>query len=68
MKKGHNFKDYICPDTMEFKRDYFKLGDKYGRVLYLKEYATFIRDDIITELTELNKNMMLSIDLKPVPM
>lgn len=68
MKKGHNFKDYICPDTMEFKRDYFKLGDKYGRVLYLKEYATFIRDDIITELTELNKNMMLSVDLKPVPM
>lgn len=68
MKKGHSFKDYICPDTFEFKTDYFKMGDRYGRVLYLKEYATFIRDNIISELTELNKNMMLSIDLKPVPM
>ena len=40
MKKGHSFKDYICPDTFEFKSDYFKMGDRYGRVLYLKEYAT----------------------------
>jgi len=68
MKKGHSFKDYICPNTFEFKSDYFKMGDRYGRVLYLKEYATFIRDNIISELTDLNKNMMLSIDIKPVPM
>jgi len=68
MKKGHNFKDYICPDTFEFKADYFKMGKKYGRVLYLKEYASFIRDNVVSELTELNKNMMLSVDIKPVPM
>lgn len=68
MKKGHSFKDYICPDTFEFKSDYFKMGERYGRVLYLKEYASYIRDNIISELTDLNKNMMLSIDIKPVPM
>ena len=67
MQKGHNFKDYICPDTFEFKADYFKIGNRYGRVLFIKEFATFIRDDIISELTELNKNMMLSIDIKPIP-
>lgn len=68
MRKGHNFKDYICPDTFEFKSDYFKMGDRFGRVLYLKEYASYIKDNVISELTELNKNMMLSIDIKPVPM
>ncbi len=68
MQKGHSFKDYICPDSFEFKADYFQMGNRYGRVLYLKEFANFIRDDIISELTELNKNMMLSIDMKPVPM
>lgn len=68
MKKGHSFKDYICPDTFEFKADYFKMGNRYGRVLFLKEYASYIRDNIISELTDLNKNMMLSIDIKPVPM
>ena len=67
MKKGHDFKDYICPDTFEFKSDYFKMGDKYGRVLFLKEYGSFIEDDIISELTDLDKNMMLSIDMKLVP-
>lgn len=68
MKKGHSFKDYICPDTFEFKSDYFKMGNRYGRVLYLKEYASYIRDNIISELTDLDKNMILSIDIKPVPM
>ena len=66
MQKGHDFKDYICPDTFEFRTDYFKMGDRYGRVLFIKEFATFLKDDVISELTELNKNMMLSIDLKPV--
>lgn len=67
MQKGHNFKDYICPDTFEFKADYFQMGNRYGRVLFLKEFATFMKDDIISELTDLNKNMILSIDMKPVP-
>ena len=66
MQKGHSFKDYISPDSFEFREDYFKIGNRYGRVLFLKEFATFIKDDIISELTELNKNMMLSIDMKPV--
>ena len=26
-KKGHDFKDYVCPDTMEFEKDYFKMGN-----------------------------------------
>ena len=68
MRKGHSFKDYICPDLFEFKSDYFRMGNRYGRVLYLKEYASYIRDNIIAELTDLNKSMMLSIDIKPVPM
>lgn len=67
MRKGHNFKDFICPDSFEFKDDYFKFGDRYGKVMFLKEYASFIKDSMITELTELNKNMMLSIDIITIP-
>ena len=25
-KKGHDFKDFICPDSMEFEKDCFKIG------------------------------------------
>ena len=43
------------------------MGDKFGRVLFLKEYASYIKDSMINELTELNRTMMLSIDVIPVP-
>lgn len=68
MRKGHSFKDFMCPDTMEFESDYFKIGDRYGRVIFLKEYASYIKDSMVAELTDINRNMMMSIDVIPVPM
>ena len=67
MKTGRSFKDAICPDSMEFRKDHFILGDKYGRAMFLKEYASYIKDSMINELTSLNRTMMLSIDVIPVP-
>ena len=67
MRKGASYKDAICPDSMEFKKDHFVMGDKFGRVLFLKEYASYIKDSMINELTELNRTLMLSIDVIPVP-
>jgi len=66
-KLGHDFKDYICPDSMERADNYIKLGDKYARVLFLKDFASYIKDSMVTELTDLNRNMMLSIDVIPIP-
>ena len=66
-KKGHDFKDYVCPDSMEFAADHFKIGDRYGRVLFLREYASYIKDSMVAELTDLNRNLMMSIDIVPVP-
>ena len=63
VRKGHSFKDLICPLAPEFKHKYFKLDDKYGRVLYLSNYPRFIKDSIVSELCNLNKNMMYSMDL-----
>lgn len=68
MKKGHSFKDYICPDNMEIQSDVIKIGNRYARTIFLKEYASFIKDSMIAELTEINKNIMLSIDIIPIPM
>lgn len=67
MRKSHDFKDCICPDSFEFQDDHFKMGDRYGRVLFLKEYASYIKDNMITELTDLNQNMLMSIDIIPIP-
>lgn len=67
MKKGHSFKDYICPDVFEHEKDCFKIGERWGRVLLFREYASYIRDDMVAKLTELNRSMMMSIDIVPVP-
>lgn len=67
MKKGHDFKDYICPDSLEFQDDYFKISNRYGRVVYLKDYANFIKDNMLSELCDYNQNLVVSFDLIPIP-
>ena len=62
-----SFKDYICPDGIEKNSDYLKLGGKFCRVLFLKDYASYIKDNMVTELTDFNRNLMFSIDIVPVP-
>ena len=44
-----------------------KLGDRYCRVLFLKDYAKYIQDESVADLADLNRNMMLSIDILSVP-
>ena len=68
MQKGYSFKDVICPTSMEFDKDYIKIGDKYVRTFYLQEYSSGVRDDFLASLVGINKNLMLSIDVSPIPM
>ena len=65
-RRGHDFRDYICPDHMEKYSDHLKIGDRYARVLFLKNLASFVKDDMIDELTSLTGDMMLSIDILPI--
>lgn len=67
MKKGHSFKDWLCPDSLEIYKDCFCMNDRWGRVLYLQDYASYIKDSMISELCDLNRSVMLSIDILPVP-
>ncbi len=62
-RKKHSFKDSICPDSMEFRRSHFKIGGRYGRVLFLREYPAEIEDTMITQIMSLPKELMLTIDL-----
>lgn len=62
-KRGHTIRDYIAPDGMEFRDNYFKIGERYGRVLFLGEYPADLQDTLIMELMNLPKEMMLSIDM-----
>ena len=63
MKLGNHFKDSICPYRPEFYHQYFKMGDKYGYVIFLSNYAIYIKDSFVAELCELDKYMMFSMDI-----
>ncbi|MDL2218072.1 TraE family protein [Christensenellaceae bacterium OttesenSCG-928-M15] len=67
MRLGHGFRDFICPDSVEIKADHFKIGERYGRVLYLKDYANYIRDTFVSELCDLPRSLFFSIDILPIP-
>lgn len=66
-RKGSSFKDWMCPDSMEFYKDYFKIDERYGCVLYMQDYANYVKDEMISELCGLSRDLMLSIDILPVP-
>ena len=66
IRKGHDFRDCIAPDCISFQKNHYELGNHVGRTLFLREYASFIKDTMITELMDYPRNMMLSIDIVPV--
>ena len=63
MRLGQNFKDSICPFRPEFHHQYFKIGNKYGCVLFLSNYATYVKDSFVSELCDIDKHMMFSLDI-----
>ena len=67
-KLGRSFKDYICPNSFSFKDNYIEIGDKFARVLFLKDYASSIYDNFVSELTDISQNIMISMDIKPIPL
>ena len=66
-KKGHSFKDLITPRMCKYHNKYFEFDGKYGRVLYLNNYPGFLKDEFVSELCDLNRNLMYSMDIITIP-
>ena len=63
IRRGLDFRDLICPDGIRFRAGYFEMGDKVGRVLFLKDFASYIKDSMIADLSDFSRNL---IDRKSV--
>lgn len=63
-KQGLSTKDQIAPMSFEFKRNQGMIGDQYFQSTLLTNLPSRIKDDILTELTELNMKMILTLNLK----
>ena len=63
---GADFRDTICPDYIERHSDYLVLGERFVRALYLKDFASYIKDSVLSDLTGLSCDMILSVDILPI--
>lgn len=66
-KWGITTKDVIAPPAITYNYDYFKLGDTYGRVLFLTDLPSFLRGDVVTELANMPFNMLTSVQYRSLP-
>ena len=64
IRQGMSFKDFITPDYLSFKKDYFEMGERFGRVLFLNEFPNVLQDTLINDLMDREQNIVLSIHMK----
>ena len=54
-KKGHDFKDYICLTQWNLKRTISRWETVMEESFFLREYASYIKDSMVAELTDMNR-------------
>lgn len=59
-------KDLVGPDSLEFEKDHFIIGNKYGRVLFLDNLPNFLTTNVLTDFTESPCNMLVSVLFQPL--
>lgn len=65
-KKKITSKNIIVPSVMNEEDDYIELDNKVSTTLYLSNIPSHIADNIISDLTNLNINMITSIHFSPI--
>lgn len=66
MVLGQSFKDYICPDRLKYQRDHVEIGNKFSRTLVLLSYPNYMVDSLLAEITDIQKQLMVTINILPV--
>ena len=65
-KQGLTTKDMIAPEGMEFKNNFFKIGETYGRAMFLEKVPNFLTTDYLADLANINAEMLISLHYKPI--
>lgn len=67
VRAGLTTKDLIGPPYMEYSNNHFKLGETFGRALMLCELPSYLRADILTELSHMPFCMLTSVQYRTLP-
>ena len=64
---GRGFLNEIAPRSLSVEKDYMRIGSRYARALYLKDYAVQLSDSMLMRLSEMRRDMIMSVDIVPIP-
>ena len=59
-------KNYISPNYFSFKDDYFMFNNLYARVLFLRNLPSFLGDNMVNQMSEVESSMCLTININAV--
>ncbi len=62
---GLSTRDFIAPNYIKFDKDHFRIDDAYARVLYVRDYPTFLNDKLIKNILDTGIELAISLHAKP---
>ena len=65
-KAGLTTKDVIGPSGMDFQANYFKMGDTYGKALFLSGVPSSLSTDFMADIADISCEMMTSMTYMPI--
>lgn len=65
-KQGITTKDIIGPDSFEFKKNYFMMGDKFARALYVNSLPSYLTDAFLNEIADFSFNVIATTNIRSV--
>ena len=65
-RAGLSVKDIISPSGFMFNRDFFRMGEKFVRILYLKNLPSVLSTDFMSDLSTLPFNFVANFDIRPI--
>lgn len=62
---GLSTRDFIAPNYLKFEKNHLRIDDAYARILYVKQYPTFLNDKLIKNILDTGIELAISLHAKP---
>ncbi|MEL7735095.1 VirB4-like conjugal transfer ATPase, CD1110 family [Streptococcus anginosus] len=62
---GLSTRDFIAPNYLKFEKEHLRIDDAYARILYVKQYPTFLNDKLIKNILDTGIELAISLHAKP---
>lgn len=65
-KLGEDFRDFVAPDTIEFKRDHIVIDNRVAKCMSMSYFPQRIDDKLVTTLLQQVPYIILTLDFVPI--